>query len=691
MIRFLLYLFESGLCLTILFLVYILFLRKETFFKFNRAYLVSIMILSLLVPFLHIHINITDTHRYENAINEIGKFKTYYEQLIAMTDPDYLKPAYPYNESGFEEAYFLSEENQSEFNTPNQISTTPELISNNRDNKNLNLSTAQIIFILYLLGVVFFLSRIVVLFHWIFKTISGNKVERYDHVKIIKLNQNLPPFSFLGYVFLNKDVYSSKKAHQILEHERAHIRQFHSIDLLIAHAITMIQWFNPFVWFLHKSIKTNHEYLADSKVVNKGYNLLDYQELLLSQFITIPSVQLVNNFNLISIKNRIKMMNKTQSGFLAKFKALLIIPVAFFAFILFANLTLKSPGKVLTNLSIFDIQNNINQVKGMWINTSDATYGKTLLFENSKFSVLDEYIALKEYPYQLQDNQIILSLPNREAIDVKYEVKDHKLKIWWSDSEYSLYKKSEHNNTLDHYLSDIDAKIDVPFIENYKLLQRLELIIDVAMVDDQIYVNKKSIDYDELKETLLHEKSKINQLDQNLITIRIFADKDLSMEYMHTLHQTLRELDLLKVAHAGKAKDPKVSKLQSGYIAMPKMLPPLEVEIADKSELESQGFSVLSIDATKEENTPESFHAKLKGVVTSSDKYLTDLYYDKTTPFNKYLGFHDMARSVIYEFRENYSQENYQLDYADLSSLQQKEIKKKFPLIISEAGAFKKE
>jgi len=693
MVKFLLYLFESGLCLSILFLVYILFFRKETYFRFNRGYLLSIMFLSLVVPFVHINITVKDTHRYENAINEIGKFRTYYEQLIAMSDPDYLKPFDPYGSADFEESHLWPEQNSSKIRKQNQAITQSQIITDSNKNINFNLSTAHITFIIYLLGLLFFLSRILLLFHWIFKTISKNKIEKLDQIKIIQLKKNLPPFSFLGYVFLNYDIYSSDKLQQILEHERAHIRQFHSVDLLIAHAITIMQWFNPFAWLLHKSIKTNHEYLADSKVVNNGYNLLDYQEMLLNQFISIPSVQLVNNFNLISIKNRINMMNKTKSGFLAKFKALLIIPAAIFTFILFANLTLKSPGKILTNLSFFEVQNNLNQLKGMWVNTSNTTYGQKVLFEPGKFSVLDKYIMLKEYPYQVQNNQIILSLTDQENIELQYEVNNDQLKIWWNDAEYSLYKKSKFNNSLDYCLSELNVTIDLPYIENYRLLQRLELCIDVAMVDDQIFVNKKATNYDDLKDALLKAKSKINHLLHDIITIRIFADKDLSMEYMNTLQQTLRELDLLKVAHAGKAKDSKISKLQMGYIAMLKKIPPLagKMEVLDKKEIIEQGIILFEIDATDDNNTLKRVKPKFKETVLNSDKYITDLYYDKTTPLKKYLEFHDMVRSVVYTFRDQYSLKKYNLSYEELSSIQQQEIKKRYPLIITEAGAFKPE
>ena len=690
MIKFLLYLFESGLCLTLLILVYFFFLRKETYFRFNRAYLISIMMLSFLIPFMHIHINVNDTKKYESALNGIGKFRNYYEQLIAMSDPDY----YPYNkqhktlkfeETGVGETVGLKYDK----NTINPALTF-EAADQNLNKPGISLTT--LIFILYLFGVLILLTRIILLFRWIYITTKTHPKEKWHGINIIKLDKNLPPFSFINYVFLNKDLSSKNKLEQILAHEKEHIRQLHSFDLLLAHFVAIIQWFNPFVWVLQKAIKTNHEYLADRKVVRQGYNLFDYQELLLKQFITIPSVQLVNNFNLISIKNRIYMMNKIKSGFVAKLKALLIIPTAIFTFILFANLTLNGPGNVLTNLSFFEIQNNMNQLKGLWINTSNDNYGYQVLFENQKFSVIDHKIELKEYPYQLQGNQIVLSARGNEEISIKYEVSNGQLKIWWNQTDYSLYKKSEYNNSLDDYLAAFNESINLPVIENYGLLQRLDLCIDVAMVNDRIYVNKVLTDYTKLKDALIKEKSRINHLDAQLITIRIFADKNLSMDYMNKLNQVLRQLGLLKVAHMGKVNDDKVSKLQRGFIGMAKKLPPLEgIEIIPDEELTDQGITLFEMDATNPENSPNALKPKFEQVLTNSDKYIADLYYDKTTIFNTYIGYQDMARSVVYEFRNRYATDKYNLTFDELSSIQQKEIRKIYPLIISEARSFKEE
>ena len=104
---------------------------------------------------------------------------------------------------------------------------------------------------------------------------------------------------------------------------------------------SVFQWFNPFVWQMRKALKTTHEYIADRQVIDKGFERFEYQALLLKQVIGYHSVELVNNFNLKPIKNKIAMMNKNKSGLPAKLKAMLVAPFAILVFFLFADFTLK--------------------------------------------------------------------------------------------------------------------------------------------------------------------------------------------------------------------------------------------------------------------------------------------------------------------------------------------------------------
>lgn len=89
MTRFIVYLFETGLCLSLLYLAYWLFLRKETYFNFNRIFLVGSIVLALSVPLLHLNFSLRQSSSLMDPVLGIVKFRNYYEELIRMSDADF--------------------------------------------------------------------------------------------------------------------------------------------------------------------------------------------------------------------------------------------------------------------------------------------------------------------------------------------------------------------------------------------------------------------------------------------------------------------------------------------------------------------------------------------------------------------------------------------------------------------------
>ena len=115
---------------------------------------------------------------------------------------------------------------------------------------------------------------------------------------------------------------------EILTHEQTHVRQWHSIDVIISEIVNIICWMNPFAWLLKTEIRLNLEYLADHKVMESGTNKKAYQYHLLGLANQNRQTGLYNNFNLSHLKNRIKMMNKRRTKKIAKTKYLLFAPLA---------------------------------------------------------------------------------------------------------------------------------------------------------------------------------------------------------------------------------------------------------------------------------------------------------------------------------------------------------------------------
>ena len=137
---------------------------------------------------------------------------------------------------------------------------------------------------------------------------------------------------------MSRDDYADNRSY-ILTHEQEHIRLGHSIDLIILQAATIMQWFNPFVWLIGKSLKAIHEFEVDEAVLNKGIDATLYQKFLVVKAVGNRLQPFANNLNKESLKRRIIMMNQKKSNRWMMLKALFIIPVATLAVSVFAGNT----------------------------------------------------------------------------------------------------------------------------------------------------------------------------------------------------------------------------------------------------------------------------------------------------------------------------------------------------------------
>lgn len=549
----LLYLFEVSICLSILYSVYYFFFRNETLFRFNRYYLLSIVLFSFLIPLIHLNLRVEDNQKFASYFDKIGSLKSTYKYVILD-----------------DEMIFTEETSDKDFvDFSNAMSLNDDSIQKESKSKN-PISASSVMAIIYTSGIFFFIIRFFILYGWLYKNISKSKQKKQNGYVLVKLNKNISPFSFLNYLVVgNEEVLTD----EVIEHELVHIREKHSWDLIFIQLASAFIWFNPIIWLIHKSVKTNHEFIADQHVITKGHNLINYQELLLKQFISVPSLQLTNSFNLNNLKKRIKMMNSKSNRF-NKIKPVLIIPFALFVFVLFSNLTLYNPNSSINNYS-FIKSNQIKQLKGMWVNESKNDYGKYISFETMKFSVLDNLHQVKEYPYQITENKIILSLQNDEKVVLKYEFVDDKLKIMWGNAEESTFTKSEYDNSMDDYLANFDSNFKLPTLTNYRIIERTELCIDVVVTKSNYFVNKVACNYEDLEENLLKARATIHPLNLKLATVNIYTDMDVPMAMITDLKQTLRKNNLTKICYMGLPEDNKVSKLETKFVGIPRKLPPL--------------------------------------------------------------------------------------------------------------------
>lgn len=138
------------------------------------------------------------------------------------------------------------------------------------------------------------------------------------------------PFSFFRWVFMYPSILEGKQLHEVMVHECTHVSGLHSLDTLFSELFSIACWFNPFAWLMRQEVRMNLEYLADESVLSDGNARKSYQYHLLGLAYRQPkdSTKIANNFNLLPLKKRIKMMNKRRTSEIGKAKYLLFAPLA---------------------------------------------------------------------------------------------------------------------------------------------------------------------------------------------------------------------------------------------------------------------------------------------------------------------------------------------------------------------------
>lgn len=199
--------------------------------------------------------------------------------------------------------------------------------------------------LIYFAGLTFvlahFLTGLIKLFYFIFK--FGAQKNGSDRLVIIP---DLPyPFSFLQFIFINRQTLSEANHKAILLHERAHIRQWHTLDLFLLELLAAFQWFNPFVWLYRRSVKDLHEYLADEAVLKSEKSPLDYQLLVFSQASGYSMSWPVNGFGSSITKKRILMINNKKHKKWYAVAAVMIVAIFAIQSVTRVNLAQDPPKK----------------------------------------------------------------------------------------------------------------------------------------------------------------------------------------------------------------------------------------------------------------------------------------------------------------------------------------------------------
>ena len=269
------YILESGISLALLTTIYALFLRKETFFGKNRMFLLGSMLFSVVLPLVRLP---SVSFLRPVMLHEVTV--TPYNSVISFFGK--------YSEAGQSATYDL----------------------------------LKLMAFVYLTVALFYLLRLLYRISQIRSMIRKNEVVERDGYKIVYVDSYFSPFSFLNYIFVSRTGKNNADTQKMLLHELEHIRQGHTIDILLLEVLTIFQWFNPFLWMLKMVVRENHEFLADRGVLQKGVSRGVYKQLLLNQYVGQQYI-ISNSFNYSLIKKRMKMMSKIRSSKLAGIKYLL--------------------------------------------------------------------------------------------------------------------------------------------------------------------------------------------------------------------------------------------------------------------------------------------------------------------------------------------------------------------------------
>lgn len=157
--------------------------------------------------------------------------------------------------------------------------------------------------------------------------------ERREGFRLALTDDDTPAFSFINYIVIGRRGYSEEELQLILAHERTHVGQHHTAEMLFVQLVKCVLWFDPFVWLYEQELRQVHEFLADDAVLRQS-DRTEYLRLLFHQTTGVGYCAISNNFSFSPLKQRITMMTQKKSRFGAA-KVLLALPVA--ALLLFVN------------------------------------------------------------------------------------------------------------------------------------------------------------------------------------------------------------------------------------------------------------------------------------------------------------------------------------------------------------------
>lgn len=284
---FFIYSVKVAVCLALFYLFHKLLMSRDTFHTFNRFAILSMMLLSLVLPLVHLSLD------SETGIN---RGTVALEGLVAQT-----------------------------------------VVDSGGNGVGEGMTLTQVLLATYVLGVVLFVGKALLSVGSLLRLIRRARcVEVRNGIRIYTMQGDISPFSWFRYIIMSEKDWQENRR-EIVLHEMAHIRRCHSMDVAVCNMMIVFQWYNPAAWLLKRELQTVHEYEADEAVLSAGVDATHYQMLLIRKAVGERLFSMANNLNHNSLKKRITMMKIKRTNPVQKAKIAFVLPLAAMTVAAFAS------------------------------------------------------------------------------------------------------------------------------------------------------------------------------------------------------------------------------------------------------------------------------------------------------------------------------------------------------------------
>ena len=278
------YILKLSLSLSLVYLFYEFVLRRLTFYNWNRFYLIIYTILCFFIPLINIA---PVLERNEMLNSKVVSFIPSINNVHEGSSANYI---------------------------PGKVHHA------------ISWSPWDVVPLVIMGGMIVMILRLLIQFLSFRKMIRQCELVSDAGVRYYQVNKAIIPFSFGKSIFINPALHNEEELKEIVRHEFVHVRQKHTIDIVWAEVLCILNWYNPFTWVIRKAIRQNLEFIADNKVLQAGIDKRQYQYLLL-KVTGNNHFSIASQFNFSSLKKRIAMMNKMKSAKVHLVKFLFVLPV----------------------------------------------------------------------------------------------------------------------------------------------------------------------------------------------------------------------------------------------------------------------------------------------------------------------------------------------------------------------------